>query len=341
MAIANIMKDVMKDYAEIERLYRNKEKYTTSKVVLQRGNSWTYEQKSNLIESIFLNISISNITVNNRNGEYRLISGNHRFRAIIGFIDNSYFLTGIREPIIVNLDAGDETIEYDLNGKYFDDLPFELKQIFLKKRVDIEILDNLNDKEEAEYILRKNSGTSMDSISKARIESFDLITPFLLETKNMPLFKRKLKISANKKEHFFDESIINTIVAYECGLGSMKMTNYEMINRIIRQEELFTDDIKNKIRSGLEYLDNIIPSRTKWMNVQNLIVLYLSVEELQGLNASNIETNALINTFFNNTPEDYNVGGSWHSSKAISNRIFVFDSWLKQNVKNLKEETIQ
>lgn len=89
----------------------------------QRRHRWDIRQKSQLIESLLLNIPIPPIFLfENDYNQYEIMDGRQRLEAVKGFLDNSYPLRGI---------------EYwpELDGSRFNDLPPTIQRGLLRRTV--------------------------------------------------------------------------------------------------------------------------------------------------------------------------------------------------------------
>ncbi len=80
-----------------------------------QNSEWDTESKSHLIESLIANIPIIPIVLYESNyGEYDVIDGNQRIRAIVDFYNNKFELTGVE-------------FMPELNGYNYQRLPYEVK----------------------------------------------------------------------------------------------------------------------------------------------------------------------------------------------------------------------
>ncbi len=100
---------------EVARMFMKKEKYNDI-VDYQRGNVWSVEQKSLLIESFIMNIPIPPIFLyEQKYSYYEILDGKQRISAIVDFYCNKYALTGL-------------DVWAELNGKKYCDLPERVKE---------------------------------------------------------------------------------------------------------------------------------------------------------------------------------------------------------------------
>lgn len=123
----------------------------------QRYFRWGDEQKSNLIESVLINLPIPSIFVStNNDGKWEVIDGLQRLNTIYSFVENAFEL--------------DEcTYIKSFKGMKYNDFSDKLKLIFRNKRFDFIILDEASDVN-AKYDMfsRLNTGGSCLSYQEVR-----------------------------------------------------------------------------------------------------------------------------------------------------------------------------
>ena len=89
----------------------------------QRRHRWDTKKRSQLIESLLLNIPIPPLFLfENDYNQYEIMDGRQRLEAIKGFLENTYVLRGL---------------EYwpELDGSQFNDLPLRFREDCLKEKV--------------------------------------------------------------------------------------------------------------------------------------------------------------------------------------------------------------
>ena len=93
-----------------------------------QNSEWNTERKSHLIESLIVNVPIIPIVLYESNyGEYDVIDGNQRIRAIVDFYKNKFELTGVK-------------FLPELNGSNYQRLPSEVKHDLDKRRLFVTIV---------------------------------------------------------------------------------------------------------------------------------------------------------------------------------------------------------
>jgi len=127
----------------------------------QRAYKFTKKDESFLIESLLMGIPIPTIYLASDTTKFphisNVIDGQHRLRAIHRFINNEYQLSGLEKLS-------------DLNGKFFQDLPIELKsKLFVQTSLNVNYIHVQEDPTlELEIFLRYNKGTNPMSKQEIR-----------------------------------------------------------------------------------------------------------------------------------------------------------------------------
>lgn len=142
----------------------------------RKPDQWTDEAKSGLVATIIKGEDVDSIKiceqiVSDEKFILWLIDGLQRLTVLEEYRNNA-FKTGktLEMPFVYfqkEDDNGDiQTVEYDLRGKFFEDLPEELKDAFDSYAIDVVKHLDCNDEEVAYHIGRYNRQTSMNTNQK-------------------------------------------------------------------------------------------------------------------------------------------------------------------------------
>ena len=268
------LKPPMNDNLSTEIVFKTKDEYDMN-IEWQRPVAWSTKDMGKFIDSLIRGYNFPPILVNKRDGVYRVIDGKNRLTANNRFMGNEFKLPETLKDI--KLDG----IVYSLKGKYYNDLDQRVKNHFLTRIIRFDVYHNLNDADEKETMLRNNSGVSMLGILKARLRNHDKdIQNFADELVTKELFTRKVNITNLSKEKATPIALIYTIVALECGLADVSLTNYERIGEEVSSNRLLTDDISEEIEAVFDKMNLVFPAKSKILSTTNIIPLYMFFKEL-------------------------------------------------------------
>ena len=268
------LKPPMNDNLSTEIVFKTKDEYDMN-IEWQRPVAWSTKDMGKFIDSLIRGYNFPPILVNKRDGVYRVIDGKNRLTANNRFMGNEFKLPETLKDI--KLDG----VVYSLKGKYYNDLDQRVKNHFLTRIIRFDVYHNLNDADEKETMLRNNSGVSMLGILKARLRNHDKdIQNFADELVTKELFTRKVNITNLSKEKATPIALIYTIVALECGLADVSLTNYERIGEEVSNNRLLTDDISEEIEAVFDKMNLVFPAKSKILSTTNIIPLYMFFKEL-------------------------------------------------------------
>ena len=133
---------------------------------IQRGIVWNKVMSSLYIHSLLYDILVYQkpFLVSKKENGVDVLDGKQRGLTLIKYVNNGFALTGLQnEPLImVNGEP------YQINGKFFKQLPDELQWKILDFSIDIAKLENAPVEIEALFFNRSNGGKAMAKIDLAR-----------------------------------------------------------------------------------------------------------------------------------------------------------------------------
>lgn len=133
---------------------------------IQRGIVWNKKDSSLYIHSLLYNILIYQkpFLISKKENGYDVLDGKQRGNTLIKYINNEFALTGLQnEPPIMY--KGEP---YQINGKFFKQLPETLQMEILDFEIEIAMLENAPVEIEALFFERSNSGRAMAKVDLAR-----------------------------------------------------------------------------------------------------------------------------------------------------------------------------
>ena len=281
MAVKNVIEQSLTDNVTLEKIFQNRNNYDTE-LKLQRPVVWSVRNMSKYIESLILGYLCPPLEINKVGNTLRVIDGKNRFTSIVRYLGNEYALSDDVSDISLYNAETDSREEYVIRGKKFKDLDQKVKNHLLTRMVRMDILDNAPESVETETMLRLNSGISMIGILKSRLINHDKdMQSFVNDIVEMELFRRKVNIQENSKNKASHEALIYSIIAIECGLENVGITNYVRISEQINDNDLLTDDIKDTVISTFKAIDSVFPAKSKILSIPNIIPLYLLFKDLE------------------------------------------------------------
>ena len=179
--------------SKITKMY-NKEELDVH-TAIQRGEVWTTQQKSLLIDSLIRGIVVPEITLIQMEGKtkYEVIDGKQRITSIAGFYNGDYALWKGLDSVI-----GSDGNEYQIAGLRYEMLPDPVRAKLDAVKMSVVAYEEIKtDDEKNEIFRRMNNGTPLSSYEKeiSRARSQVAIDKFV----NHPIFEVALsKVSLLK-----------------------------------------------------------------------------------------------------------------------------------------------
>lgn len=133
---------------------------------IQRGIVWNKVMSSLYIHSLLYDILVYQkpFLASKKENGVDILDGKQRGTTLIKYVNNEFALTGLqKEPLIMV-----EGKPYNINGKFFKQLPDELQWKILDFSIDIAKLENAPVEIEALFFNRSNGGKAMAKVDLAR-----------------------------------------------------------------------------------------------------------------------------------------------------------------------------
>lgn len=204
----------------------------------QRRLRWDEGRQSKLIESFLMNVPIPPIFLAETAwGKFAVIDGQQRLRAIHGFFNNEFKLSGIE-------------MFSDIEGKYFKDLPSELRSILLLRpsmRCTI-ILRQSSSQLKFEVFERLNTGSVPLNLQEIRNSAYrGPLNDLIIELSSSQLFLDALNIKDPLKSDLVQ-----------------KMRDCELVLRFFALKdnwEDFSGSMKSTLNNYMETNEKLNPSK--------------------------------------------------------------------------------
>lgn len=163
----------------------------------QRGLVWDNKRKSLLIHSMIISSAIPPFYACHANGKYDFLDGKQRSNAIYEFLHNRFQLVDV--PVITFTDGTTE----DINGKYYNELPDDIKTQINSCSLSIQYFDEITEDEQEEIFYRLNNGLALSNIEKSRVKCKVLFQ--IQKLAHHPVFDF---LTEKARERYTDEDII-------------------------------------------------------------------------------------------------------------------------------------
>lgn len=310
---------------------------------IQRGNVWDIKRQSLLIDSIikgypipaFYTIKLEEKIKTNKGlvNVFDCIDGKQRCNAISKFRNNELALSGLDTYI-------GENGEVDLNGKKYEDLDEDIKDIFDSYSLTVYFFTDITEEEIAEMMNRLNNGKPLTGIENARIKAKDLSE--ITKLAKHPLFS----------DHLTEKAIngyVNEDIVIKTYMQVVK-NEYELSSKCVKgtyESADFNSDVVEKLNTIFDMVYKIantvkvctgkktykkVVSKTNLVAVINFVSLKLDcgIEILENFIIDFFDTdNATISDDYNNACKD----GTNHSNKVIARNTAIYTEFSKKKEK--------
>ena len=203
---------------------------------VQRGYVWDIKRKSLLIESMILGYPIPAFYAKRgENKVFDMLDGKQRSEAMCGYLNGEYALTGVAE-------------EYE--GKYFNDLPEEVKDEITSYSLTVYYFEDITDEEVNEMFYRLNNGKPLTAIELTRVKtkSFEKIKQLAAH----PIFTDALKESQINR-YTNEDIVIKALIMLNVEKPSLKN---DFIRPWITETEI-TEEMAEKVSTALTEIQRV------------------------------------------------------------------------------------
>lgn len=217
--------------------------------IIQRSYVWELARKSDLIHSLIENYPVPPFYARRVEGVYDFLDGKQRMNAIAGYINDEYALTVL--PLVSYEPADDDkSIEVDISGKKFSELPEELQDLVLSYTLTIYYYDEITDAQVATLFRKLNNGKPL-SIKDRNIAS-------CVDIENVTnIGEHSLFNSIMTAKGLENRKQIPLIMKIWCMLNQSEVSFESKSFNKIMQETVITDEQREELNSVLDELENI------------------------------------------------------------------------------------
>ncbi|WP_090739348.1 DUF262 domain-containing protein [Paenibacillus sp. Mc5Re-14] len=166
--------------------------------VIQRNETWSDIQKSDLIHSVLYGYYIPPVLVeDSSDGKKWFLDGKQRLTTLLTYIDGVWALSKKTKNVY----------GFKISGMKFKDLPIEMQEEILDETITLVLIKNMTEAERDEMFVKQNSGSPLTRIEMTRAMHSELIES-INELANLPFFKDDIELSRKARNRFVDQEII-------------------------------------------------------------------------------------------------------------------------------------
>ncbi|MFH0734213.1 MAG: DUF262 domain-containing protein [bacterium] len=236
----------------------------------QRPSVWSTSQKQLLMDSILRGYDIPKFylrKISSNPDKYEVVDGQQRLRAIWGYINGEYRLS---KEI-------DEINGFVIEGKYYTELPDEIRSDFDVYAIDIIIISNSDEEEVREMFLRLQNGTTLKAQEKRNAMPGQMRN-FVKSLVQHNFFYKTVNFANRRFTH-------DHVAAQMCLIelnGQICNIKDKDLNKMYEENVVFDDKSSKarKIKKVLDYLSLVFPDKTPELERYNVISLYIMISAL-------------------------------------------------------------
>lgn len=256
---------------------------------IQRRNAWSEEQKQLLIASILENCKIPGIVIVKENGIRYALDGKQRITATIEYFEGKFPLSN-NENHFTDIDfeefEGEEQITInDIKGKYYADLPQEVKNKLHKFEFKLDVYSNLTNEQIIKLFKRYNGGTPLKQIELLRSDA-DFMLDEIIDLANMPFFANVVNITDKAKNSFGDQEVILQSLALlyfqgDTGIDIKKdVKNFvDELAQLKQQGRIEFTNLIDEAKCITEYLSKALSEPVKDMRKSSVPMVFLTAKD--------------------------------------------------------------
>lgn len=319
-------------------------------LAIQRRLVWKDKQKTDLINSIIINMPIPAVWVAGTewasNGNSRKVltmncaDGKQRLNTINSFINNE-FQTQADEDCL-HLECSEGIEQY--NGKTFSELPEDIQEAIMDYQVTFEIFQGIEDEELEYFFFKFNSGGS--PLTKTELTRSTLSGTVLSFIENelitLPFWSESVSITDKAKERYglTDIALQTLNINYN---GSDVESSQKALNEFAKTLKAYSDteeweETKQTFLSVSEYLYDAIPDRDSKLIKSTIPAIVNIAITAQKENISPIKFGGMVQAFLKDKPSKWkNANGDGTTSKSANRqRMEAIEEFYKGNIHTCK-----
>lgn len=330
-----------------------KETLSFNHPIQRQSAQWTNEQQSLLIHSMLDNFPVPAVYIHktesveadakgrHRYG-YSVLDGKQRMTTVFSYIDGEFALADNTPSVTI------EDTEYEIAGKYFDDLDEDVQQEILRFKFNIQAFEDVTDDIIEDIFFRLNNFTPLTKPQKAKPLMGVENSIFINEILSNRFFTEKCNFTKAQLKNSDD---MCTLVQGMM-LLDYKYRGYQFdtisADAVMQYSQYikgnYPDECRCRLKRIVAFLENLFYIKEKNLRKINIPVLFLMVDKAmeQGISGTNFRR--WYYDFFENHKEEYNQycsSGSIKKEKTLG-RIEVmtrcFDDYFRVDEEKSTEQ---
>jgi len=334
----------------LKAMYDEKATLSFNHPIQRQSAQWTNEQQSLLIHSMLDNFPVPAVYIHKvksvevdargrHDYEYSVLDGKQRITTIFGFINGEFGLSDDTPEVTI-----DDT-EYEIAGKFFDDLDEEVQQEILRFKFNIQAFEDVTDETIEEIFFRLNNSTPLTKPQKAKPLMGVNNSIFINEILESRFFTDKCNFT---KRQLIQSADLCTLLQGMMLLDS-KYRGYEFPN--ISDDEVmayskwinsnYPDECRYRLKKIIAFLDNLFYMKEKNLRKVSIPILFLMADKALKLSINGTSFRRWFYNFFDTHKDEYNKfcsSGSVKKEKTIG-RIEVMEKCFNDYFRAEKEQT--
>lgn len=320
--------------------------------IQRQSAQWTNEQQSLLIHSMLDNFPVPSVYIHKTESvevdakgrhsyAYSVLDGKQRMTTVFSYIDGEYALADDTPNVTI------EDSEYEIAGKYFDDLDEDVQQEILRFKFNIQAFEDVTDDVIEEIFFRLNNSTPLTKPQKAKPLMGVGNSIFINEILENRFFTEKCNFT---KRQLIQSADLCTLLQGMMLLDN-KYRGYDFPN--ISDDEAmayskwingnYPDGCRCRLKKIVAFLNNIFYMKDKNLRKVNIPVLFLMADKALNLSISGTNFRRWYCDFFEKHKDEYNQycsSGSIKKEKTIG-RIEVMERYFDEYFRTEADEATE
>lgn len=321
--------------------------------IQRQSAQWTNEQQSLLIHSMLDNFPVPSVYIHKiesvevdakgkHSYAYSVLDGKQRMTTVFSYIDGEYSLADDTPSVTI------EDTEYEIAGKYFDDLDDDVQQEILRFKFNIQAFEDVTDDIIEEIFFRLNNSTPLTKPQKAKplmgVSNSIFINDILASrffTDKCNFTKRQLTQSADLC------TLLQGMMLLDNKYREYDFPNISDDEAMVYSKWIngnYPDECRCKVKKIVAFLDNIFYVKEKNLRKINIPILFLMADKALGLSISGTNFRRWFTDFFDKHKDEYGQycsSGSIKKEKTLG-RIEVmeryFDDYFRTDIEKITEQ---